>query len=174
MRLLQDLAPDIIYQEGFWTGFVFAELGLVFAEEEKTFRKFVSCVTYVWVLRPHTDVITSCSSSSSSCWGWGLSGLQCAAARGRMHSSPLLLLLASASLSLLHLSNGLDFKHHNNTELAAVLQQVPNKIENRPKPRLGSERLSDPNSWCCLLCLSAIKTRNILQQHSSSTSHMLW
>merc|ERR1719382_319769 len=42
-----------------------------------------------------------------------------------MHSSPLLLLLASA-LHLLHLSNGLDFKHHNNTELAAVLQQVHN------------------------------------------------
>ena len=42
MRLLQDLAPDIIYQEGFWTGFVFAELGLVFAEEEKTFCKFVT------------------------------------------------------------------------------------------------------------------------------------
>ena len=39
-----------------------------------------------------------------------------------MHSSPLLLLLASAFN--LHVSNGLDFKHHNNTELAAVLQQV--------------------------------------------------
>merc|ERR1712212_554678 len=50
---------------------------------------------------------------------------QLAAARGRMHSSPLLLLLASAS-HLLHLSNSLDFKHHNNTELAAVLQQVHN------------------------------------------------
>ena len=39
-----------------------------------------------------------------------------------MHSSPLLLLLASAFN--LHVSNALDFKHHNNTELAAVLQQV--------------------------------------------------
>merc|ERR1719284_803043 len=42
-----------------------------------------------------------------------------------MHSSPLALLLL-ASASLLCLSNGLDFKHHNNTELAAVLQQVHN------------------------------------------------
>merc|ERR1712024_230461 len=49
----------------------------------------------------------------------------CSCLSGRMHSSPLALLLL-ASASLLSLSNGLDFKHHNNTELAAVLQQVHN------------------------------------------------
>ena len=40
-----------------------------------------------------------------------------------MHSSYSLLLLLASAFNL-HLSNGLDFKHHNNTELAAVLQQV--------------------------------------------------
>jgi len=42
-----------------------------------------------------------------------------------MHSSYSLLLLLASAFNL-HLSNGLDFKHHNNTELAAVLQQVHN------------------------------------------------
>ena len=40
-----------------------------------------------------------------------------------MHASYSLLLLLASAFNL-HLSNGLDFKHHNNTELAAVLQQV--------------------------------------------------
>ena len=53
----------------------------------------------------------------------GLQPRQSALVGGRMHSSPFLLLLASAFN--IHVSNGLDFKHHNNTELAAVLQQVP-------------------------------------------------
>jgi len=42
-----------------------------------------------------------------------------------MHSSYSLLLLLASAFNI-HLSNGLDFKHHNNTELAAVLQQVHN------------------------------------------------
>ena len=40
-----------------------------------------------------------------------------------MHSSYSLLLVLASAFNI-HVSNGLDFKHHNNTELAAVLQQV--------------------------------------------------
>ena len=94
----------------------------------------------------------------------GLQPRQSALVGGRMHSSPLLLLLASAFN--LHVSNALDFKHHNNTELAAVLQQVAVfvslswQLVFKKSWNMFDLRNIGANSWRYLLCVSVNQSTN--------------
>ena len=78
-----------------------------------------------------------------------------------MHSSYSLLLLLASAFNI-HLSNGLDFKHHNNTELAAVLQQVPLswQLVFKKSWNMFDLRNIGANSWRSSLCVSVNRSTN--------------